>query len=175
MTTGNSLSIAQYKDGLDLRFRLCLSCPNSTSKTRIDYPVVSALDTHGSSAKLPDSQSAISVYFPLGSSVLSIQEKQRLLQYFSLLPSSQHSSLQIEGFTDHSGSQSYNDWLALMRGQSVYRFINHLFPQYIDVTVNGRGKCCYISGHQTDQERAKNRRTTVTFISNTAPEEGQIP
>jgi len=95
----------------------------------------------------------IVVYFPFDSAKLTEDEKLKIKVFLNKI--GRNSKLKVEGFTDKIGSKEYNDKLALKRAESVARFIRMLRSD-ISLSVNGKGKCCYIS-----EEDDENRRVEV--------------
>ncbi|MEJ2405367.1 MAG: OmpA family protein [Candidatus Thiodiazotropha sp.] len=68
-------------------------------------------------------------------------------------------SLMVVGFTDDTGPQRYNDLLALRRADSVAKALRELGIDKVKTTA--KGKCCYLSGNETPQGRANNRRVEI--------------
>ncbi len=91
------------------------------------------------------------VYFEFDSSVVSPEEKKKLIEE---IPGLKRSDITLAGYTCDIGGQQYNDKLALARGRSVEAILEE--HGVIPVKVYGKGKCCYVS-----ESKPKNRRVEV--------------
>jgi len=79
----------------------------------------------------------------------------------NLLDSLRGKTLRIRGYTDSVGGESYNDSLALRRAQSVRNYLIEAgFPE-ADLSVEGEGLCCYITGNDSEEQRRRNRRVEI--------------
>src|SRR5262245_42701471 len=73
--------------------------------------------------------------------------------------------VQIEGYTDNIGADSYNQRLSERRAQSVKRYLVQHFPIPSDrLVVRGFGKSNPIASNDTAEGRDKNRRVEVVNI-----------
>jgi outer membrane protein OmpA-like peptidoglycan-associated protein len=91
----------------------------------------------------------------------SYVELQRLLDY---LIKNETVKIEISGHTDNQGSDVYNQKLSMARAQTVYRY---LVDKGIDVsrlTFKGYGKERPVAPNDTEENRAKNRRTEVLIL-----------
>lgn len=97
---------------------------------------------------------------------------------FSLLPSSQSELntllellqknknivIEISGHTDNVGSQEYNLELSKKRANSVKTYLEEMGIEAIRLKSKGFGQTKPIAGNETEEGRAKNRRTEFKII-----------
>ncbi|MDD4685607.1 MAG: OmpA family protein [Bacteroidales bacterium] len=97
---------------------------------------------------------------------------------FSLLPSSQSELntllellqknknivIEISGHTDNVGSQEYNLELSTKRANSVKTYLEEMGIEAIRLKSKGFGQTKPIAGNETEEGRAKNRRTEFKII-----------
>ncbi|MDR2688347.1 MAG: OmpA family protein [Azoarcus sp.] len=67
----------------------------------------------------------------------------------------------IEGYTDSTGSESYNHKLSLQRAEVVARYISELGVPYENLTVKARGTANPVADNRTASGRAQNRRVVL--------------
>jgi outer membrane protein OmpA-like peptidoglycan-associated protein len=73
--------------------------------------------------------------------------------------------VQVEGYTDSIGSESYNRRLSERRAESVKRYLTQQFPISSDrLIVRGLGKSNPIASNDTPEGREKNRRVEVVNL-----------
>lgn len=88
---------------------------------------------------------------------------QRLLM--EILTDLRTKRIELRGFTDALGGEGYNDQLALRRARQVQQYlIEHGIPGPA-ITINGDGKCCYVSPNESDESRRRNRRVEIHLIA----------
>jgi outer membrane protein OmpA-like peptidoglycan-associated protein len=91
----------------------------------------------------------------------SYPELQRLLDY---LTKNKTVKIEISGHTDNQGSEAYNQKLSEERAKTVYRY---LIDNGIDVTrlsYKGYGKEKPVAPNDSEENRAKNRRTEILIL-----------
>jgi len=91
----------------------------------------------------------------------SYPELQRLLDY---LIKNETVKIEISGHTDNQGSEAYNQKLSMERAQTVYRYLidNGIDPNRL--SFKGYGKERPIAPNDTEENRAKNRRTEILIL-----------
>jgi outer membrane protein OmpA-like peptidoglycan-associated protein len=73
--------------------------------------------------------------------------------------------VQVEGYTDSIGSDSYNQRLSRKRAESVKQYLVQHFPIPADrLVVKGLGKSKPIASNDTPEGRDKNRRVEVVNL-----------
>lgn len=71
-------------------------------------------------------------------------------------------AIQITGFTDAKGSEAHNAMLAKKRALFVADWLKRHGVKN-RITVNAKGRCCYVAGNDTKTGRARNRRVEIDF------------
>jgi len=122
--------------------------------------LMEALDT----IKIGDTFILPNIFFEFAQSNLlpdSYSELQRLLDY---LNRNKTVKIEISGHTDNQGSDAYNQKLSMERAQTVYRY---LIDKGIDshrLSFKGYGKERPVALNDTEENRAKNRRTEILIL-----------
>ena len=93
----------------------------------------------------------LTVHFDFNSWHLKGGERKNIRDALSSLKSAR--ALNITGYTCDLGSQTVNDELALRRAKTVASYLRELGIKSEDLSVEGRGKCCY-----TDPDRRSSNR-----------------
>jgi outer membrane protein OmpA-like peptidoglycan-associated protein len=92
----------------------------------------------------------------------SFHELQRLLEY---LTKNHTVKIEISGHTDNQGSDAYNKKLSMQRAQTVYRYLTDQGIDPTRLTFKGYGEERPIAPNDTEENRAKNRRTEALILS----------
>lgn len=104
------------------------------------------------------------VTFPFGSAVLSEPSKAALRR--SLGHAKEADRIVISGRTDSVGDQKANEALALSRALAVREYLRDQLPDLPNIiSIDARGRCCFIASNDTKDGRAKNRRVEVAFLT----------
>lgn len=102
------------------------------------------------------------VTFPFASSVLTPSAKASLSA--SIRHAEASETIAISGRTDAVGDPQVNDALALSRALAVRDFLRHLAPETAAaISIDAKGRCCFIASNADEQGRARNRRVQVVF------------
>lgn len=104
------------------------------------------------------------VYFATDSDVLLPESRPELQSLAAWLKANPSVRVQIQGHTDNQGSAVYNLDLSRRRAEGVYR---ELILQGIDsnrLEFNGFGMSKPVESNETEQGRARNRRTEVLIL-----------
>ena len=109
-----------------------------------------------------------SVYFPPGSSALSVLAKDNLRRLAREAQGVQGYVVQVKGYADSSGTASLNQDLSMRRAQSVMAYLQETgdIPLTRMLTPAAMGEARPVSSNQTLQGRAENRRVEVTVLLN---------
>jgi outer membrane protein OmpA-like peptidoglycan-associated protein len=154
-------------------WRVCYdhSCKKPTQKTIQPYeptPVVSPaapFPTPSIPAPLPPTvvkqPDSMTVHFRLGKAIPTINGAIELTKVLARA-SNTSGSIKIEGFTDATGSTRLNNRLAKQRAIFVAQWLKRHGVKN-SLIFDGKGRCCYVTGNQTSQEQAQNRRTEINF------------
>ena len=141
------------------------------SPTKPSGPVIWAFGARAPISKPTKSTAApiltktVSIYFPSGSSTLDENAKGILeTQVVDLAATFGSAYMRIAGNTDDVGSRDANVRLSRARADAVARFlVSKGFPtNKFDVVGNGPDKP--VASNDTDEGRAKNRRTDFEVI-----------
>lgn len=98
------------------------------------------------------------IYFDFDSSIINADAKLTLLDAFVKL---EGKSIELHGYTDNVGSETYNNWLGLRRAKKVKEFFEMANSTAAQIEAYGHGLCCYAAPNGTDEQRAKNRRVEI--------------
>jgi len=106
-----------------------------------------------------------SITFEFNSAELTDEAKQALDGLAGKVKGSKGYVLEIQGFTDKTGTQNYNLALSQRRSESVVRYLStqHQIPLF-RMFVLGLGANKEIESNQTRQGRAANRRVEITLL-----------
>jgi len=91
----------------------------------------------------------------------SYSELQRLLDY---LTKNKTVKIEISGHTDNQGSEAYNQKLSMERAKTVYRFLIEHGIDLNRLSYKGYGKDKPVVPNDTEENRAKNRRTEILIL-----------
>ncbi len=103
--------------------------------------------------------------FELNSAQLDHKIIKDLTDISSILKGYPQSHVLIEGHTDSTGSESYNQKLSERRAQSVANKLLSLGVPARQIKVIGKGELAPVTTNKTVEGRAKNRRVEVTIPS----------
>lgn len=100
--------------------------------------------------------------FPIGSAELDPGIRQEI---DDALPFARKANrIVISGRTDAIGGQPANDRLALARAVSARDYLRARVPEIADaITLDAKGRCCFVADNDTAAGRAENRRVEITF------------
>jgi OmpA family protein len=116
----------------------------------------------------PDKQAvALNVFFEFNSDKILQGYYGDLDKLGKVLTTPQYSvyRIQVEGYTDSVGSDSYNQRLSQRRAESVKRYLVQHFPIPVDrLVVKGLGESNPIASNDTSEGRDKNRRVEVVNL-----------
>ena len=105
------------------------------------------------------------VLFPLNSSYLTDQAKEELDKLVTLLEEYPDASLIVDGHTDATGTEEYNQWLSEKRAESVKKYAVDKGLAEGRITTHGYGQTKPIAENKTPEGRQKNRRVEVTIVT----------
>lgn len=105
------------------------------------------------------------VLFPLNSSYLTDKAKQELDKLIELLQDYPKASLIVDGHTDATGTEEYNQWLSEKRAESVKKYIVEKGLSDDRVTTYGHGQSKPVGANNTKEGRQQNRRVEVTIVT----------
>lgn len=103
----------------------------------------------------------ISVFFDVSSAQVSSSHVAKIRNAMNDIKNS--SRISVVGYTDNTGSEQFNHFLAQRRADAVRRLLvqDGVSPEKIESI--GKGKCCYIDDNRLAAGRARNRRASISF------------
>ncbi|RZT35499.1 outer membrane protein OmpA-like peptidoglycan-associated protein [Cupriavidus agavae] len=101
------------------------------------------------------------VLFGVDEYVITPERQTPLLRLGRLLADAGISDLQINGHTDDTGSDDYNQRLSVRRATAVARVLDSVGYSQDQVRVKGFGKTMPIADNRTAAGRAENRRVAI--------------
>ncbi len=104
------------------------------------------------------------VFFDVDRSVLKPESKRELEQLVEFLKMNPEVKIEISGHTDDSGTDEHNDRLSEERAFEVYKylFLNRIKKERMQ--YRGYGKREPVAPNDTEEGRAKNRRTEIKVL-----------
>ena len=108
------------------------------------------------------------VTFPLNSATLSEQARTTLDKIASDLSSQKMGfMIEVQGYTDATGTEQYNIGLSQRRAEAVERYLVSKNVSLFRVSIVGLGKENPVADNKTSQGRAQNRRVEVRILKST--------
>lgn len=104
------------------------------------------------------------IAFPFASAHLTVPARAALSA--SIRHARQSDRIVISGRTDVVGDEKVNESLALARAMSVRDYLRDQVPDLAAViSIDAKGRCCFVASNETEDGRSKNRRVEVAFFS----------
>lgn len=105
--------------------------------------------------------------FGFNKAVLSKADEQALDEFAQQIAQQKHYIVQVQGFTDATGSTEYNNQLSRRRADAVIQYLaaKHNVPPY-RIYLIGLGKENPVAQNTSASGRAKNRRVDVALLTN---------
>lgn len=105
------------------------------------------------------------VLFPLNSSYLTDKAKAELDKLVLLLNDYPGASLIVDGHTDATGTETYNQWLSEKRAESVKKYAVEKGLDADRISTHGYGQAKPVAPNNTKEGRQRNRRVEVTIVT----------
>lgn len=102
-----------------------------------------------------------SILFELNSSYLTTAAHEKLNELVNALKKHSYTLIRIEGHTDDTGTDEYNQWLSERRAESVKKYMESLGIQANRMQTRGYGESNPIAPNDTPEGQAANRRVEV--------------
>jgi outer membrane protein OmpA-like peptidoglycan-associated protein len=106
------------------------------------------------------------ILFDVDSSMLRPEAQENLRKLARILQKYEDTEILIEGHTDATGAEEYNQELSERRAGSVNNFLIGLGVQKIRLTMVGYGEMQPIDSNETPEGRQANRRVEVAIWAN---------
>jgi outer membrane protein OmpA-like peptidoglycan-associated protein len=141
--------------------------------TRVEGTAGEALDRANAAHKLAEGKflyevvlSDDSVKFPVDKHALSPEAEQRLSELVQRLKSENRNVyLEIQGFTDSTGTPDYNDKLGEERAEAVRKYLNQQGVALNRMATISYGEEQPVAPNDTREGRAQNRRVAIVVLS----------
>jgi outer membrane protein OmpA-like peptidoglycan-associated protein len=124
-------------------------------------PVFELFDT----LKMGDAFVLPNIFFEFAQSNLLPESYSELQRLFNFLIKNGTVIIEIIGHTDNQGSDIYNKKLSVERAQTVYRYLIEKGIDSARLSFSGYGKERPVVPNDTEENRAKNRRTEVLILN----------
>jgi outer membrane protein OmpA-like peptidoglycan-associated protein len=163
--TGNYVAVAPFNSDYIMTVKKANHVYESKYISKVDtmFKLPAKVDIEVKPIELNKSYRINDIYFEFNSFDLTPESKPVLDQLIVFLAENQQISIQIQGHTDNIGNDASNLKLSENRAESVY---NYLVEQGITkdrLTYKGFGKSLPVAGNDTEEGRAKNRRTVFVI------------
>ncbi|MBR3628152.1 MAG: OmpA family protein [Elusimicrobia bacterium] len=106
------------------------------------------------------------ILFTTGSAELSAAAKQTLTDLNTVLKKYPENIIQVQGHTDSTGTQAFNQTLSEKRAKAVYDYILANGLQTYGLTYVGYGPNQPVASNDTAEGKAKNRRVELKITAN---------
>jgi peptidoglycan-associated lipoprotein len=144
-----------------------------TRVTQVEGTAGQALERANSAHKLAEGKflyqvvlSDDSVKFPVDVHQLSPEAEARLSELVQRLKGeNKNVYLEIQGFTDSSGSPDYNEKLGAERAEAVRRYLNQQGVALNRMATISYGEDQPVAPNETREGRAQNRRVTIVVLT----------
>src|SRR5579884_784890 len=112
--------------------------------------------------------------FGFNKSILTTEDKQRLDQLVQNVKTLKHYVIEVQGYTDSTGSKAYNLQLSQRRADAVVRYLtmNGDIP-LVKIHNLGYGEAAAVNPNNTRKGRALNRRVQITVFVPQMPNASQ--
>lgn len=131
-------------------------------QTSVTDPLV--LDIYLKKIKIGEQIVLNNVFFETDSYVLksiSEVELQKIVAFLKLNPDTH---IEILGYTDSVGKEDYNKELSGKRAKEVYQYLIHQGINANRLSFSGKGMADPVASNDTEEGRAKNRRTELKIV-----------
>lgn len=104
------------------------------------------------------------VFFSNNSKMIDDGSKYALRAFGKFITDNKFTKLEVHGYTDATGDDSYNIKLSMARAETVSDFLRGFGCSQVSFTAKGFGKANPIASNETEQGRSKNRRVEIKII-----------
>jgi outer membrane protein OmpA-like peptidoglycan-associated protein len=106
------------------------------------------------------------IMFDFDKSVLQPEAQENLTKLAVILNKYEDTNILIEGHTDATGTEEYNQQLSMRRAESVTAWLAKEDVSDVRFTIMGYGEAQPIGDNSTDEGRRQNRRVEVAIMAN---------
>ncbi|GAF04259.1 OmpA family protein [Saccharicrinis fermentans] len=104
------------------------------------------------------------IFYETDSYELKSESEVELKKLLLFLEENSHTKIQILGYTDNVGAISYNQKLSMLRAKQVYQYLVDEGVDAQRLSYKGEGMNHPIDNNDTEEGRAKNRRTEMKIV-----------
>lgn len=104
--------------------------------------------------------------FAKNESELTSNAQQSIARLTRILVEMEILDVRVDGHTDTTGSQAYNDQLSLRRAKAVAEVMSNAGMPSGGISVRGLGSRIPVASNQTPEGRAQNRRVVLVIAAN---------
>lgn len=160
-TTGNYVVIAPFNDDYIMTVKKEGYVYETRYISRIDstFKTPARIDVEIEPIELNKSYRINDIYFDFNKSDLTHESKAVLDQLIEFLDENPKIQIQIQGHTDNIGNDADNLRLSDNRARSVYNYLADKGIKSTRLTFKGFGKTMPVANNETEEGRARNRRT----------------
>jgi outer membrane protein OmpA-like peptidoglycan-associated protein/tetratricopeptide (TPR) repeat protein len=163
--TGNYVAVAPFNSDYIMTVKKAGHVYESKYIAKVDsmFKLPAKVDIEMKPIELNKSYRINDIYFPFNSFDLTNESKVVLDQLIDFLHENQSISIEIQGHTDNIGNDASNLKLSESRAQSVYNYLVEKEISATRLSYKGFGKSVPVAGNDTEEGRAKNRRTVFVI------------
>jgi len=163
--TGNYVAVAPFNSDYIMTVKKADHVYESKYISRVDsvFKTPAKVDIEMKPIELNKSYRINDIYFLFNSYDLTPESKVVLDQLLDFLNENHTISIQIQGHTDNIGNDAGNLKLSENRAQSVYTYLIEQGISETRLTFKGYGKSMPVADNETEEGRAKNRRTVFVI------------
>lgn len=163
--TGNYVAVAPYGNDYVMTVKKEGFVYETKYIAKVDssHPVVRQVDVSIKPIELNESYRINDIYFGFNKFELSEESKPVLDQLTEFLSENPAIFIQIQGHTDNIGNDADNLKLSDNRARSVYNYLIIKGISSKRLTYKGFGKTMPVSDNESEEGRAKNRRTVFVI------------
>jgi outer membrane protein OmpA-like peptidoglycan-associated protein/tetratricopeptide (TPR) repeat protein len=163
--TGNYVAVAPFSSDYIMTVKKEGHVYESKYIAKVDsmFKLPARLDIEMKPIELNKSYRINDIYFPFNSFNLTAESKVVLDQLIDFLNENQNISIQVQGHTDNIGNDANNLKLSENRARSVYNYLIEKGIPEKRLSYKGFGKSMPVAGNDSEEGRAKNRRTVFVI------------
>ena len=165
--TGNYVAVAPFNSDFIMTVKKEDHVYESRYISRVDsiFKTPAKVDIEMKPIELNKSYRINDIYFETNSFELTRESEAVLDQFLEFLTENPRISIQIQGHTDDIGSSADNLRLSENRARSVYSYLVGKGVAATRISYRGFGESMPVAPNDSEEGRAKNRRTVFVIIS----------
>ncbi len=163
--TGNYVAVAPFNSDYIMTVKKEGHVYESKYISKVDsiFKMMARVDLDIKPIELNKSYRINDIYFPFNSFDLTSESKEVLEQLIDFLKENPSICIQIQGHTDNIGNDAFNLKLSENRAHSVYGYLIERGIYKERLTYTGYGKSMPVADNDSEEGRARNRRTVFVI------------